>query len=106
MKTQVFHSILQPAVILLGLAFARELSAQQVTVLTNVKVIDGTGAPMQSNKTVVIEGDRIRSIGSDVAGKPNDAKTIDMDGQTIMPLITNTHGHLGMVKGTASCVSN
>jgi imidazolonepropionase-like amidohydrolase len=106
MKTQVFHSILQPAVILLGLAFARELSAQQVTVLTNVKVIDGTGAPMQSNKTVVIEGDRIRSIGSGEAGKPDDAKSIDMHGQTIMPLIINTHGHLGMVKGTASGVSN
>jgi imidazolonepropionase-like amidohydrolase len=107
MKTQVFHSILQPAVILLGLAFARELTAaQQVTVLTDVKVIDGTGAPVQPNKTVVIEGDRIRSISGDGAGKPNDAKTIDMHGQTIMPLIINTHGHLGMVKGTASGVSN
>jgi imidazolonepropionase-like amidohydrolase len=107
MKTQVFHSILQPAVILLGLAFARELTAaQQVTVLTDVKVIDGTGAPVQPNKTVVIEGDRIRSISGDGAGKPNDSKTIDMHGQTIMPLIINTHGHLGMVKGTASGVSN
>jgi imidazolonepropionase-like amidohydrolase len=107
MKTQVFHSILQPAVILLGLAFARELTAaQQVTVLTDVKVIDGTGAPVQPNKTVIIEGDRIRSISGDGAGKPNDAKTIDMHGQTIMPLIINTHGHLGMVKGTASGVSN
>jgi imidazolonepropionase-like amidohydrolase len=107
MKTQAFHSILQPAVILLGLAFARELTAaQQVTVLTDVKVIDGTGAPVQPNKTVVIEGDRIRSIGSGEAGKPNDAKSIDMHGQTIMPLMINTHGHLGMVKGTASGVSN
>jgi imidazolonepropionase-like amidohydrolase len=107
MKTQVFHSILQPAVVFLGLAFARELTAaQQVTVLTDVKVIDGTGAPVQPNKTVVIEGDRIRSISGDGAGNPNDAKSIDMHGQTIMPLIINTHGHLGMVKGTASGVSN
>ena len=29
-----------------------------------------------------------------------------MHGQTIMPLIINTHGHLGMVKGTSSGVSN
>ena len=33
-----------------------------VTVLKNVNVIDGTGAPEQPNTTVVIESDRIRSI--------------------------------------------
>jgi hypothetical protein len=37
---------------------------------------------------------------------PSGAKAVDMHGQTIMPLIINTHGHLGMVKGTSSGVAN
>ena len=32
-------------------------------VLRNVTVIDGTGAPPQSGVTIVIEGDRITSVG-------------------------------------------
>jgi len=88
------------------LAFSGGLHAQQVTVPKNVNVIDGTGAAAKPNKTVVIEGDRIRSIGTGQADTPTDVKAIDMHGQTIMPLIINTHGHLGMVKGTSSAAAN
>jgi imidazolonepropionase-like amidohydrolase len=87
------------------LAFCPDLNAQSVVVLTNVNVIDGTGSPAQPNRTVVIEGDHIQSIATAQADTPSGAKTVDMRGQTIMPLIINTHGHLGMVKGTSSGVS-
>jgi imidazolonepropionase-like amidohydrolase len=92
--------------VLAALAFSSELDAQQVTLLKNVNVIDGTGAATQRNRTVIIEGDRIRSIGSGQADTPGGVKTIDMHDQTIMPLIINTHGHLGMLKGTSSSTAN
>ncbi len=80
--------------------------AQQQTVLTNVTVIDGTGRPAQSNRTVVIKGDRIQSIAAGHEHTPSSAKVIDLHGQTIMPLIINTHGHLGLTKGTTQAAEN
>ena len=80
--------------------------AQQQIVLTNVTVIDGTGSPAQRNRTVVIKGDRIQSIAAGHEHTPSSAKVIDLQGQTIMPLIINTHGHLGLTKGTTQSAAN
>ena len=106
METKLLYSIVGALAALAMLSFSTTLNAQQVTVLKNVNVIDGTGAPAQPNQTVVIEGDRIQSIATDQTDTPTGTKALDMHGQTIMPLIINTHGHLGMVKGTSSGVSN
>jgi imidazolonepropionase-like amidohydrolase len=105
-ETKVLSSIVGALAALVMLVFPTTLNAQQVTILTNVNVIDGTGTPAQPNKTVVIEGDRIRSIATEQTDAPFGAKAVDMHGQTIMPLIINTHGHLGMVNGTSSGVAN
>jgi imidazolonepropionase-like amidohydrolase len=80
--------------------------AQQPTVLTNVTVIDGTGSPAQRNRTVVIKDDRIQSISAGHELPPSSAKVIDLKGETIMPLIINTHGHLGLTKGTTQTAEN
>ena len=80
--------------------------AQQEIVLTNVTVIDGTGIPAQSNRTVAIKGDRILSIGAGHERAPASAKVIDLHGQTIMPLIINAHGHLGLTMGTTQSAAN
>ena len=105
--------------------------AQQQIVLTNVTVIDGTGSPAQRNRTVVIQGDRIQSIAAGnehapssakiadtkivdtkivdtkiVDAKISDAKVIDLQRQTIMPLIINAHGHLGLTMGTTQSAAN
>jgi hypothetical protein len=53
---------------------SRTLNAEQGTVLKNVNVIDGTGAPVQPNTTVVIESDRIRSIATEQTDTPPNAK--------------------------------
>ena len=89
------------AVVMCARAFA-----QQQIVLTNVTVIDGTGSPAQRNRTVVIKGDRIQSISAGHEHTPSTAKVIDLQGQTIMPLIINTHGHLGLTKGTTQSAEN
>jgi imidazolonepropionase-like amidohydrolase len=80
--------------------------AQQQIVLTNVTVIDGTGSSAQHDRTVVINGDRIQSITAGHARTPSSAKVIDLQGQTIMPLMINTHGHVGLTKGTTQSATN
>jgi imidazolonepropionase-like amidohydrolase len=47
---------------------------------------------------VLLDGEKIRSIGQQ--GQPPNAMVVDLAGKTIMPLITNVHGHLGMSGGT------
>jgi imidazolonepropionase-like amidohydrolase len=80
--------------------------AQQEIVLTNVTVIDGTGSPAHRDRTVAIQGDRILAIGGGHQRAPAAAKVIDLHGQTIMPLIINAHGHLGLTMGTTQSAEN
>jgi imidazolonepropionase-like amidohydrolase len=94
------------ALLVFAMVMCPNAYAQQQTVLTNVTVIDGTGSPAQRNRTVVIKGDRIQSISAGHEPAPSSAKVIDLKGQTIMPLIINTHGHLGLTKGTTQSAEN
>jgi imidazolonepropionase-like amidohydrolase len=87
-------------------AFPSELGGQQMVVLRHVNVIDGTGAASKSDRTVIIAGDRIRSISNGQHAAPANANVIDMHGATIMPLIINAHGHLGLVKGMSVSAAN
>jgi hypothetical protein len=68
---KVLSSIVGVLAALVMLAFSRTLNAEQFTVLKNVNVIDG-GAPAQPNRTIVIEGDRIRSIATEQTDTPSD----------------------------------
>jgi imidazolonepropionase-like amidohydrolase len=80
--------------------------AQQITFLKNVSVIDGTGLPAQRGKNIVIHEDRIVSIGDAKQAVPKGATVLDLSGKTIMPEMTNTHGHLGILKGTTMSSAN
>jgi imidazolonepropionase-like amidohydrolase len=65
-----------------------------VVALTNVKVIDGTGAPARTGQTVVIEGDRITAVGA--AGSvsvPAGAEVVDLAGHTVIPGLVGLHNH-------------
>ena len=90
----------------LALGMCANANAQQSLVLTHVTIIDGTGNPAHHNRTVVIKGDRIESIGAGPEHTPSSAKVIDLHGQTIIPLIINTHGHLGLTKGSTQSAAN
>lgn len=71
--------------------------------LKNVSIIDGTGAPVRAQTSMIIVDGRIKSIGGPI---PADMSVIDMSGKFIMPLINNAHGHLGNVKDTTMSASN
>ena len=66
----------------------------ETVLLKNVTVIDGTGSAAQKGVSVLVKNGKIASICR--ANNVKDAKVIDLAGKTIMPLLTNVHGHLGM----------
>lgn len=66
--------------------------------LTNVTLIDGTGASAQPGMTVLIDGDRIGAIfrtGEETL--PPETRTIDLTGRIVIPGLVNTHFHLPML---------
>jgi hypothetical protein len=64
-------------------------------VLDNVRVIDGSGgAPLEGGR-VVIQGDRITSVGpADRVAMPAGADRIDLTGRTIVPGLIDLHFHI------------
>jgi imidazolonepropionase-like amidohydrolase len=79
----------------------RELSeavAEYVTVnaplvaLTNVQVVDGTGAPPIANATIVIRDGVIVAVGTEIE-VPRGAEILDLSGHTLIPGIVGLHDH-------------
>jgi imidazolonepropionase-like amidohydrolase len=83
-------------------------AAQNITVLSDVRLIDGTGKAAVDHATIVIQGTRIRDIltGPPVTKWPAKARVLKLSGKTVMPALINGHGHLGLVKGTAVSPDN
>jgi imidazolonepropionase-like amidohydrolase len=66
-----------------------------VVALTHVQVIDGTGAPIADDQTVVIENGRISAVGNfGQVPIPGDAREIDLPGRTVIPGLVGMHNHL------------
>lgn len=61
---------------------------------TNARIITMEGDNVIERGTIVINGNRITAIGSDVS-VPSGAKIMDVGGKTIMPGIVDAHAHLG-----------
>jgi enamidase len=66
-----------------------------VVALTNVRVIDGTGAPAKDNQTIILRGGNIAEMGDAARVKaPDGATTIDLTGKSVMPGLVMVHEHL------------
>ena len=72
---------------------ATSARAQQVTVIKAGTLIDGRSSEARRNQTIVIRGNRIESIGGDVAA-PAGAKVIDLSNMTVLPGMIDTHTHI------------
>jgi imidazolonepropionase-like amidohydrolase len=69
--------------------------SEPVVALTNVTVIDGTGAAPKPNQTIVIENGRIAEVGASSSVKvPSGARTMDLAGSTVIPGLVGMHDHL------------
>ncbi|MGO4212308.1 amidohydrolase, partial [Terriglobus sp. YAF25] len=62
-------------------------------VLQHVRVIDGTGAAVKDDQTVVIEGTKITTIGTSVS-VPANAEVFDLAGYTVLPGLVGMHDHI------------
>ncbi len=67
----------------------------QTLVLEGGTLIDGTGGPPIRDAVVVVEGSRIRTVGTEEqVSYPPDAQVIDTRGRTILPGLVDSHIHL------------
>jgi imidazolonepropionase-like amidohydrolase len=65
-----------------------------VIALTNVRVVDGTGAPPVAGQTVLIQDGRIAAVGpSATLRPPAGAEILDLAGHTVIPGIVGMHNH-------------
>ena len=95
----------------LSLAFAGHLIAQApqfanavrpyvkhgepVIILTNARVIDGTGGPARENQSILIRDGNIAGVGDASSVKaPEGAAIIDLAGKTVVPGLVMFHEHL------------
>ena len=70
-------------------------NAEPAIALTNVRVIDGTGAAARENQTIVIRNGNIAELGDASKVKaPADAVTIDLAGKSAIPGLVMVHEHL------------
>jgi imidazolonepropionase-like amidohydrolase len=65
------------------------------TVITGVRLIDGTGRPALDNATLVITNGRVDAVGGASLKGPAGATVVNLSGKTIVPGLINAHGHLG-----------
>src|SRR2546429_9102145 len=69
--------------------------SEPVVALTNVTIVDGTGAAPRANQTIVIRDGKIAAVGAASSiTVPQGAPTIDPNGQTGIPGIIGVHDHL------------
>ena len=66
-----------------------------IVALTNVRVIDGTGAAPLDGQTLIVRDGRIAAMGrTGTVAIPVGAQTIDLAGKSVMPGLVMVHEHL------------
>jgi imidazolonepropionase-like amidohydrolase len=76
--------------LLVDAAFAQQ---PPMTVIKAGTLIDGRSSEARRNQTIVIRGNRIESVGGDVAA-PAGAKIIDLSNMTVLPGMIDAHTHI------------
>ena len=71
--------------------------AQQVVVLRDVRLIDGTGAAPREHVSLVLRDGKIERIGGAELAAPAGAEVRELTGKTVMPGLISAHSHLGLL---------
>jgi cytosine/adenosine deaminase-related metal-dependent hydrolase len=64
-----------------------------VKALQHVRIIDGTGAGVLQDQTIMIESGKITRIGHDIAVTAN-TEVLDLTGYTVLPGLVGMHDHI------------
>lgn len=62
--------------------------------LTNARVVDGTGAPPLESAGVLVEAGRIARVGAASDAAPEGATVVDLAGRTLLPGLIDAHVHV------------
>ena len=83
------------ASVLIVLTFSLIIAAQapKVTVIKAGRLIDTIAGKVLENQTIIVEGDRIKAVGSNLT-VPSGAEVIDLSKMTVMPGFTDSHVHI------------
>lgn len=68
--------------------------ADPVIALAHVRVIDGTGAAAQDDRTVVLRDGKIAAITDAATPPPVGARILDLSGDSVIPGLVGMHDHL------------
>jgi imidazolonepropionase-like amidohydrolase len=71
---------------------------QPLIALTHVRVIDGSGAPAQEDRTVLLRDGRIEAVTDTRGAPPKGAHVIDLSGRSVIPGLVGMHNHLMYVE--------
>ena len=92
--------------VILGVVAATALSgsAQQqspapMVLLRDVRLIDGTGAPVREHVSLLLRDGRIEKIGEmgEMMVVPKGVPVRELSGKTVMPGLISAHSHLGLI---------
>jgi len=90
-------TILTMALLLISFAlptWSQQKLQQNILAISDVTIIDATGAPAKPNMTVIITGDRITTIAKPgEVGIPKNAQVIDGTGKFLIPGLWDMHVH-------------
>lgn len=80
------------------IVYTQVVGAQEKTIaFTGAKIIPIEGSEIGSG-TLLIEGSKIRAVGSDVT-IPGNADRVDASGKVILPGLVDSHSHIGGIDG-------
>ncbi len=66
-----------------------------IMVFTNATLVDGTGNPVKTNQTILVENGFFKVVGNtSTVTIPEGTSVIDLQGKTIIPGIVGMHNHL------------
>lgn len=91
---KLLTSVLLLILFVLPTAWSQPKAQQNILAISDVTVIDATGAPAKPNMTVIVTGDRITEIAQ--TGKvaiPKNAQVIDGKGKFLIPGLWDMHVH-------------
>ena len=96
----VILGVLMATTVFLWSASAPTAPVDQIIVLTDVLLINGEGGPPLEHAAIVIERDRIVSLGpADKLHWPKSSQIISYRNKTVLPGLISDHSHVGQVDG-------
>jgi len=71
-------------------------AAPPATLLTNLRLFDGSSASLRAGVSVLVRGDKVADIVASALAPPEGARVIDCGGRTLMPGLIDAHWHTMM----------